>query len=206
MNFSTNLDIRKRVAREAASLIYHGVEKEYKQAKLRAAKNLGVHFLPSNFEVAIELDRIAEESEGSERLQRLIRMRIEALKLMKILEKFNPKLVGSVWRGTIHRESDIDITVKHSHPEEILKILRLKKFNVVESKWDKVTKKGGKKEAFHIILELPIKERAEITVRSPEEESQKERCEIFGDIITGLDVQELESLLAENPLKKFTPL
>ncbi len=205
MNSSATLHIRKKVAREAASLIYYGVEKEYKQAKLRAAKNLGVHFLPSNLEVAMELDRIAEENEGSERLQRLIKMRHEALKLMKILEKFNPKLVGSVWRGTIHRESDIDITVKHSQPEDILKILRAKSLKILESKWDKVTKKGGKKEAFHIILELPIKEKAEITVRSPEEESLKERCEIFGDMIKGLDVEELENLLAENPSKRFTP-
>jgi hypothetical protein len=31
---------RKRVAREAANLLYYGAEKEYKQAKLKAAKTI----------------------------------------------------------------------------------------------------------------------------------------------------------------------
>jgi hypothetical protein len=57
--------LRKRVAREAATLLYSSQEKEYKQAKKRAAKMLSVRVLPSNLEVAEELDKIAEEKEGS---------------------------------------------------------------------------------------------------------------------------------------------
>jgi hypothetical protein len=68
-------DIHCRVAREAATLLYFGAEKEYKQAKLKAAKTFGVHFLPTNLEVALELDRIAEEKEGSARKERLVLMR-----------------------------------------------------------------------------------------------------------------------------------
>ncbi|MEM2254872.1 MAG: tRNA adenylyltransferase, partial [Candidatus Bathyarchaeia archaeon] len=94
------MEIRRKVAREAANLLYLGVEKEYKQAKLRAAKVLGVNVLPTNLEVAMELDKIAEENEGKKRQERLVQMRKEALKLMKILEKYSPVLVGSVWRGT----------------------------------------------------------------------------------------------------------
>jgi len=59
--------LRKRVAREAATLLYTSQEKEYKQAKKRAAKMLRVRVLPSNLEVAEELDKIAEEKEGSSR-------------------------------------------------------------------------------------------------------------------------------------------
>ena len=58
-------DLRCKVAREAATLLYFGAEKEYKQAKLKAAKTLGTHFLPTNLEVAIELDKIAEANEGA---------------------------------------------------------------------------------------------------------------------------------------------
>ena len=68
---------RHRIAREAATLLYFGAEKEYKQAKLRAAKILGSRFLPTNLEVAIELDRIAEEIEGSLKKRRLVKMRLE---------------------------------------------------------------------------------------------------------------------------------
>ncbi len=95
-------------------LIYFGIEKEYTQAKFRVAKTLGVNFLPTNMEVAMELDRMAEENEGAARMERLIMKRREVLNLMKILENFSPLLVGSVWQGTIHRENDIDIVVYHS--------------------------------------------------------------------------------------------
>jgi len=86
--------IRKKVAREAAALLYFKLEKEYKQAKIKAAKILGVNFLPTNREIARELDKIAEENEGSIRQQNLVKKRREALKTMKILKAYNPILIG----------------------------------------------------------------------------------------------------------------
>jgi predicted nucleotidyltransferase len=197
--------LKRKVAREAASLLYFGVEKEYKQAKLRAARTFGVHFLPTNLEVAIEFDRIAEENEGATRQKRLIQMRQEALNLMKALKAYNPILIGSVWRGTIYRESDIDILIYYDEPEEILKILKQSSFKVLRAEWVAVTKKGEKKTSFHIHLELPTKEKAEITVRSHEEANRKERCEIYGDVITGLHIQELAWVLMKNPTRRFVP-
>ena len=119
-----SLSLRTRITREAANLLYSGVEKEYKQAKLKAAKTLGARLLPSNSEVAIELDRIAGENEGSARQKRLIQMRREALTLMCLLKAYTPVLVGSVWRGTIHHDSDIDIVVYHDQFDDILNALR----------------------------------------------------------------------------------
>ncbi|MEM2336172.1 MAG: DUF4269 domain-containing protein [Candidatus Bathyarchaeia archaeon] len=205
LGFSTaNAHMRRNVAREAATLLYFGLEKEYKQAKLRAAKTLGVHFLPTNLEVAMELDKIAEENEGATRTERLVKMRREALNLMRALKKFSPVLVGSVWRGTIYRESDIDIVAYHNEPHEILKILE-KRFRVLEFDWTSVTKRGKPKKSFHILIELPSGEKAEITVRGIEEIAVKETCEIYGDTLTGLSIQELERLLVENPTKRFVP-
>ena len=193
------------VAREAASLLYFGVEKEYKQAKLKAAKTFGVHFLPTNLEVAIELDKIAEENEGAARQKRLIRMRKEALRLMKILEEYNPVLIGSVWRGTIHRESDIDIAVYHDEPAEVLKLIKQNNLKVTKTERTTVTKQGLKKTSFHIYLESPTKEKAEIVVRSPEEIGYKGKCEIYGDTISGLRIQELEKVLEKNSTQRFVP-
>ncbi|PVX24800.1 MAG: tRNA adenylyltransferase, partial [Candidatus Bathyarchaeum sp.] len=89
--------LRNRVAQEAALLLYTSQEKEYKQAKKRAAETLGARVLPSNHEVAEELHEIAEEREGTHRRERLLRMRKEAEEIMKALKEFNPRLVGSVW-------------------------------------------------------------------------------------------------------------
>lgn len=196
---------RWKVAKEAANYLYLGVEKEYKQAKLKAARTFGAHFLPTNLEVAIELDRIAEETEGSERKERLVMMRKQALKLMKILKIYNPILTGSVWRGTIHRGSDIDIKVYCNEPSNVVKEIAQHNIEIVQNQWMTVTKKGLKQSSFHIFLQLATREKAEIIVRRHEEADCKERCEIYGDLVTGLDVQELENILEKNPRQRFVP-
>lgn len=203
LSSNTSLSLRRKVAKEAASFLYFGVEKEYKQAKLKAAKIFGVHFLPTNLEVAIEFDRIAEEKEGATRRKCLIQMRKEALKLMKILKAYNPILIGSVWRGTIHRGSDIDIILYHDKPNDILKLIKQNNFKVLRTERMAVTKRGQKKTSLHTYLELPTKEKVEIIVRSPEEANRKEKCEIYGDTITGLSIQELEKVLVKNPTQRF---
>jgi len=200
-----SLRLRKRIAREAASLLYFGVEKEYKQAKLKAAKIVKSKFLPANLEVALELDKLAEENEGSARNERLIQMRKEALKLMKILKAYKPLLIGSVWRGTIRYDSDVDIVVYHDEPEDILKILKQNNLKIMQAEWVAVTKKGKRKGSFHVYVELPAKEKAEIKIVQGSEAFMKEKCEIYGDEITGLSVQKLEKLLKENPAQRFVP-
>jgi predicted nucleotidyltransferase len=198
-------DLRCKVAKEAATLLYFGAEKEYKQAKLKAANTMGAHFLPTNLEVAVELDRIAEAHEGAVRKERLIQMRIEALKIMRTLKEYKPILIGSVWRGTIRRGSDIDITVYHDLPEEILTVLKKTGFKISRTEWTKVTKKGKNEESFHVYVETARKQTAEIVVRNPDEAGCRRKCEVFGDELKGLNVQELERVLEENPAQKFIP-
>lgn len=197
-------DSRHRVAGEAASFLYSGLEKEYRQAKLKASKNLGIRVLPSNLEVALEMDRIAGETEGPARTERLVQMRSEALEIMKVLELYNPVLIGSVWRGNIKRGSDIDIEVYHDAPEKIMVIVKecLKIFRT-----ERVTtnEHGKTKTSFHIHAVTPTNQTAEITVRNSEEADEKRICDTFGDEIKGLNIQELERLLKQNPLQRFLP-
>jgi len=198
-------DLRSRIAREAAVLLYFGSEKEYKLAKVKAAGALRAHFLPTNLEVALELDRLAEENEGDARKERLVRMRKEALKIMKPLRPYHPILIGSVWRGTIRRGSDIDIAVYHDVPNEVLKLLKENSFTISNAEWVTVTKKGKPQASFHILGKLSTEFQFEIVVRNQEESTQKRKCEVFGDELKGLNLKELEQLLKENPTKKFTP-
>jgi predicted nucleotidyltransferase len=200
-----SLDSRKKVAREAATLLYSGAEKEYKQAKLKAAKTYNLHYMPTNLEVAMELDQIAEENEAPIRQERLVRMRQEALRIMKMLAGYDPVLVGSVWRGTIHRESDIDIIVHDDEPREILKLLEKNRLAITGSERTVVTKRGKMKDTFHIHINSPVKEKVEVIVHSPEEACLGQKCEIYGDEVTGLHIQELAKLLKEDPLRRFVP-
>lgn len=202
---TNSVSLREKVAKEAANLIYTGIEKEFKQAKLKAAKTFGAHFLPTNLEVTLEIDRLAEEREGSARQERLVKMRQDALKLMRILKEHSPLLIGSVWRGTIHYASDIDIAVCHNEPADVMNTLRRSGVKLVQAERVTVTKKGKRKGSFHIYVELLDKEKAEIKVVQSSEASRNEKCDIYGDQIRGLNIKELERMLRENPLQRFVP-
>jgi predicted nucleotidyltransferase len=199
-------ELKRKVAREAATLLYFGAEREYKQAKVRAAEILGSHFLPSNLEVALELDKIAEENEGPKRKERLIKMRKEALKIMKLLDAYCPVLIGSVWRGTIKQGSDIDIAVYSDETEEIVKALKTGSVRVLKAAWTTVNKHGVTLESFHIYAETSDKYGLEIVVRSREEAGKKRKCETFGDEMKGLNVRELEKVLNSNSSQQFIPV
>ena len=45
----------------------------------------------------------------------------------------------------------------------------------------------------------------EIVARSSEEAGKKRKCEVFGDEMKGLKVQELEKVLKTNPTQQFLP-
>jgi hypothetical protein len=192
------------VAREAATLLYYQQEKEYKQAKENAAHSLGTRILPSNREVAEELDRIADEIEGQPRKERLARMRKDALALMVILGSFHPRLVGSVWRGTANKDSDIDIETFHSDPKKVLETLKQNDLAIRKAEWHSVTKAKKTEKGFHVFTILPSGE-AEVIVRDPEKMSCIERDEIYGDDIKGLNLHQLRRVLLQDSTRKFLP-
>lgn len=195
---------RKQVAIEAAKLLYSHEVKEYKEAKEVAAANLGNNRMPSNFEVAIELDRLVEDREGSERLSMLIDMRFKALEIMKKIREYNPILIGSVWRGTSRKGSDIDIIVYHNNPKDILN--KLLDYQIIQVEEKSFILKGLPRTSTHIEL-ITDKFKVEIIVRPPRdiEHYKDERCEIYGDLKRGLNLQELERLIDLDPLRRFIP-
>ena len=197
--------MRANVAKEAAALLYHGFAHEYKQAKEKAAQSLGVRVLPSNLEVALELDRLTDELEGESRNNLILRLRREALQVMGSLEQFKPRLVGSVWRGTARRGSDVDILVFSPNPEPVLKTLQ-REYKNIRTRW--LTKADGGKanRYFHIYLTLPSRDEVEIVVRNSEDIDRKTVCEIYGDAVTGLNLLQLKEVLKTQPLQKFIPV
>jgi predicted HD phosphohydrolase len=109
--------IRRQIAFLAAQLMYHRTESEYFTAKRKAAKQLGIEYrfrpgdLPSNAEIRDQIQAMARIHEGPKRLEHLHDMRLEALRLMRKLARFRPRLIGSVWTGHVRAGSDIDIHI-----------------------------------------------------------------------------------------------
>ena len=206
MSRSRNLaSLKQRVAREAASLLYTSQEKEYKQAKLRAAQTLGARVLPSNKDIANELDSLADELEGSPRQERIVQMRREAFEIMKVLKVFHPVLIGSVWRGTANKHSDIDIVVFSSQPTKAQAELEQKGYRIMKTEWQSAPKMNQGDRSFHIYVSLESGNEAEVVARSLERLNQEVKDEIYGDTMTGLNLRDLNKVLRENPTRKFTP-
>ncbi len=197
------MDSRQRIAREAARLLYTGVSDEYKQAKEKALISLGSCVMPSNYEVAVELDILSDENEGEKRQNRIIRMREDALKAMNILSEFNPRLIGSVWRGTARRGSDIDVVVYSSRLKSVINSLTEAGYIPNGIREVPASVNRLPKRIHHITVGLNEYD-LEVVIRHPHE-MEEERCEIYGDLKRGLKLKELEKVMKQDPLRKFVP-
>src|SRR3954449_3035750 len=96
--------LRQAIALEAARLMYERTESEYFTAKRKAAKRLcrqqiKPSDLPSNAEIREQIQTFARLHEGDRRTANLKAMRLAALRLMRVLEDFRPRLIGSVMTG-----------------------------------------------------------------------------------------------------------
>src|SRR5947209_11745929 len=112
----SNVKLRQAIALEAARLMYERVESEYFYAKRNAAKRLcrssvKPEDLPSNAEIREQIQVFARIHEGDRRTEHLRDMRLEALRLMRQLRQFRPRLIGSVMTGHVRKGSDIDVHV-----------------------------------------------------------------------------------------------
>ncbi|MGC4003191.1 MAG: HD domain-containing protein [Pirellulales bacterium] len=106
--------LRREIAHEAARLLYTREESEYLRAKLKAAKRfcpqaVTPQDLPSNLEVRELLLSRTLLFEGSGHTDTLRKMRLCALRAMRMLDAFRPRLIGSVLTGHVRRGSDVDV-------------------------------------------------------------------------------------------------
>jgi hypothetical protein len=112
MKESSSRHLRQLIAQHAARMMAEGEGADYARAKRKAARQLGAtddRCLPSNAEVAQELRLHHEIFHADAQPQLLHQLRIEALAVMKRLERFNPHLAGGVLDGTAGRYADTEI-------------------------------------------------------------------------------------------------
>lgn len=101
---------RLEVAAEAARILATEGQHNYHAAKKKAAERIGVSerlALPSNIEVKDALRTYQELYGGASHRENLEELRRIAIKAMRSLEPFNPRLVGTVLDGTAGDHSRI---------------------------------------------------------------------------------------------------
>ncbi len=194
----SDVKLRQAIALEAARLMYERVESEYFTAKRKAAKRLcrrGVkpEDLPSNAEIREQIQLFARLHEGDKRTQNLRDMRLEALRLMRLLRQFRPRLIGSVMTGHVRKGSDIDLHIFSDSPALITDLLEQ-----AGCQYDLERKQVVKHGEARVFTHIHIHDRFnfELTVYPEDKAHYVFKSSITGKAIERASILELEELLA----------
>ncbi len=114
--------MRLRLAQEAAQILLQNGSRDYYAAKHKAALHLGAadtRNMPSNTEIESALQEYQRIFRADRQPVELRRLREAALHAMQFFRDFNPRLVGSVLRGTADEHSVVTLHVIAATVEEI---------------------------------------------------------------------------------------
>ena len=178
--------------------MYDRQESEYYRAKMKAARKLCQGWakpadLPSNAEIRDQVQVFARLYEGEQRTADLQAMRLAALRILRLLEPFRPKLIGSVLTGHVRQGSDIDLHVFSDSVEAVTHLLDDEAL-AYEVERKQVRKQGEEQIYRHIHVrgEWPI----ELTVYAAKEAHYVFKSSITGKAIERATAKQLEDLLA----------
>ncbi len=195
--------IRQQIAFEAARLMYERVETEYFTAKRKAARLLRVEHrfkpgdLPSNREIRDQIQAFARMQEGDKRKDNLREMRVEALRLMRKLARFRPRLIGSVWTGHVRKGSDIDLHIFSNNLPAVTSVLDEHGFEY-DVQHKRIVKFNEERVFTHIHVFDRFK--YELTLYAEDKLHYVFKSSITGKAIERASIAELESALrAERP-------
>lgn len=188
---------RRQIAWEAARLMYQRRESEYYRAKMKAARHVCKGWvkpidLPSNAEIRDEIQAIARMHEGEHRFDNLREMRLEAMRLMQVLKRFRPRLIGSVLTGHVRQGSDIDIHLFSDSLEAVTGALDAE--GMVYELERKRVKKNGEERLFthiHVRDRFPF----ELTMYPSDKVHYVPKSSITGKAIERASIAELKQLL-----------
>jgi predicted nucleotidyltransferase len=192
--------IRRQIALLAARLMYERQESEYFTAKRKAARQLGVEYkhhpgdLPSNAEIRDQIQSLAQFYEGDKRNENLQAMRLEALRMMRLLSAFRPRLIGSVLTGHVRKGSDIDLHIFSDHLSAVTSVLDDENLRyTVERK--RVIKHNDDRVFTHV--HVSDRYSFELTLYDAEKVNYAFKSSITGKAIERASIPELEQILRD---------
>lgn len=197
---------RRLIAYQAARLMHSREVSEYFQAKMKAARRIGLRRpkpgdLPSNAEVReqiLSLTRMLDPPSGTDRL---CEMRVRALWWMRQLDDFHPKIIGSVLTGDIRDGSDIDLHLFTNHIGRVVDVVECLGF-VGELDRKRVTKDGETRIYNHV--RVRDRDPIELTVYPLGEQTRRFRSSITGKVIESAGGESLQRLIEFD--HSFTPV
>ena len=113
-------ETRQRISREAARIMAEEGVRDFHAAKRKAVERLNLpeaRHLPSNQEIEQALAEHLQLFHAKHLPQTLQQLRRLAAEAMRLLERFEPRLVGSLLSGNVTRFSEIQLHVIAESPE-----------------------------------------------------------------------------------------
>ncbi len=114
--------IRERIAKEAARLMCEGGVRDFQLAKRKALVRLRIddqRNLPGNEEIEQAISEYQRLFRADTQPRRLAELRQVAVRAMRFLAHFQPRLVGSVLSGTADEHSDVCLHLFAETAEEV---------------------------------------------------------------------------------------
>lgn len=189
--------LRRQITWEAARLMYSREESEYYRAKQKAAHRICQGWvkpadLPSNAEIRDEIQTFARLHEGEDRHKNLREMRIEALRMMRLLSRFRPRLIGSVLTGHVRAGSDIDLHLFSDSIEAVRAAL-----DEQGMIYDLERKRVRKHDEERIFTHIHVQDRfaVELTIYAADQAHYIFKSSITGKPIERKSINELEQFL-----------
>jgi hypothetical protein len=194
----SDVKLRHAIALEAARLMYERVETEYFTAKRKAAQrlcrgNVKPGDLPSNAEIREQIQVFARIHEGERRTEDLRDMRLAALRMMRLLRPFRPRLIGSVMTGHVRKGSDIDLHVFTNSVTLVTDLLEKDGYQ-----YDLERKQIVKHHEARVFTHVHVFDRFsfELTVYAEDQAHYVFKSSITGKAIDRASIRELEELMA----------
>ncbi|HWP94579.1 MAG TPA: hypothetical protein VNL72_02445 [Gammaproteobacteria bacterium] len=137
-------DLRRLLAQEAARIIALEGVRDFLAAKRKAAARLGVrnqsHTVPTNVEIEAALVEYQRLFHADTQGARLRTLREAAHRAMRLFERFEPRLVGSVLNGTatVHASVELHLFVDGAEQVALHLMQREIPFETVERRLKRV--------------------------------------------------------------------
>jgi len=195
-----DMQMRVRIAQEAARLMAEQGISDFYVAKRKAARHLGApdtRNMPRNVEVEEALASYQRLFHASEQAEHLAELRQGALLAMRFLDDFSPRLVGSVLSGTAGQHSDINLHLFADTAEQVA--LFLMEANIpFDSRQKRLRMGRDEMQDFPVFGFRAGEHTVELTVFPGEGRREAPRSPVDGKPMRRASLQEVEQLLHDS--------
>ena len=187
--------LRTSIAAAARIMAEDGID-DFALAKRKAARQLGApdtRELPGNQEIEAELHAYRALYQADEHPERVRELRLGALEMMRLLERFHPYLAGPVLSGTAGPYAEIELQVfpESGKELELFFLDRDVKFEITDTR----RYAGDRAHDASILRVERAGLRYRITVHDPRDERMSLRKSAAGRAIERATVAEVEAML-----------